>query len=106
MHPISAATGLSHPRIALQEAIATVDSLLATAERLTRDAEVLQGKHNHPFVTPILIISLTEQLPRILDHFNEDAAADSKYLVTVFCFRVLFTMAFHRYLGPRRSLHT
>jgi hypothetical protein len=39
------------------------------------------------FVAPISLIFLTtEQLPRILDHFNEEAAADSESLVTVFSF--------------------
>ncbi|KAJ7776680.1 hypothetical protein B0H14DRAFT_3508260 [Mycena olivaceomarginata] len=67
MQPISAAaTGFPHPRIALREAIATVDRLLAAAESLKRDAEELQ-----------------EQLPHILDHFNEDAAADNIWVRTV-----------------------
>jgi hypothetical protein len=107
MQPISAAaTASSHPRIALREAITTVDRLLATADCLTREAQELQGKPNHHFVNPISIIVIIEQLPRILDHFNEEAAADRKSPVLLFRLHSLFmNLAFRRRLGPCSCPH-
>jgi hypothetical protein len=107
IQPVSAAaTASPHPHIALREAIATVDRLLATADCLTREARELQGKLNHRCVNPISINSITEQLPRILDHFNEEAAADRKSLVLLFCLHSLFmNLAFRRRLGPCSCPH-
>ncbi|KAJ7367582.1 hypothetical protein DFH08DRAFT_946569 [Mycena albidolilacea] len=65
--PLAAATFTSpDPHVALQEAIATVNRLLVSAADLTNQAKALQ-----------------DQLPHILDHFNEEATADHVWVRAV-----------------------